>query len=93
MATSSEKQALAKHVNQMLADNLELWLDRGYVPGNIASLLLDALEAAGYAVVPVEPTPEMLDAGGHARPPDGPYVTGSAWIRNRYLAMVGARPR
>jgi hypothetical protein len=58
--------------------------------------LFSALDAAGYAVVPKEPTPEMIEAWDSAAP--GPVSDDAAWTnencaRADYVAMLAAAPK
>jgi hypothetical protein len=46
-----------------------------------AAAIITALKAAGYAIVPVEPTDEMLEAAEHVPPLFTPCDTYSAMIR------------
>lgn len=57
---------------------------------------LDAIAAAGYRVVPVEPTPEMLDAGWVKA--DAEWIGGARnlpreEIAQLWLAMLAAAPK
>jgi hypothetical protein len=66
----------------------------------IAEDAIEALEAAGYLVVPMEPTEEMIEAGHRA---DGPsyfeHENYGAWlaerrgVEKRWRAMISVRPR
>jgi hypothetical protein len=55
----------------------------------VADAILAAMEAWGYAVVPLEPTPEMIDAGWDSGGGDIPR----SWLATPYRAMLAARPR
>jgi hypothetical protein len=72
-------------------DWIESVVDQSWVyHRNNATVALSALEAAGYAVVPLEPTPEMMRAAV-----DIPFMEGDAGTRyyRQWLAMISARPR
>ena len=61
-----------------------------------ARAILSALDVAGYAVVPKEPTPEMVEAWDSAAP--GPVSDNAAWTnencaRADYVAMLAAAPK
>jgi len=59
-----------------------------------ARAALTAIEAAGYAVVPVEPTSEMIAAGIFAETIVGPGdVKWKAPVNSIYLTMLSARPK
>ena len=61
-------------------------------PEDAARAALAAIEASGHAIVPVEPTEDMVGEGGLARlrhdghPRDAPVVA-------IYAAMLAARPK
>jgi predicted CoA-binding protein len=53
-----------------------------------ARCVIERLEAAGFAVVPVEPTTKMRTVGGNSLWPRSIDFADEVW-----RAMVGARPR
>lgn len=54
--------------------------------------VLTALEQAGYVVVPVEPTEEMIDAGTGVALERGLGETDDADVATIHRAMLSARP-
>ena len=72
-----------------------------YFPGEdghhdeLAQAMLDALAAAGYAVVPIEPTEAMLQGGGRAYDYPSTFMGGASkqslkTIPRIYSAMIAA---
>jgi hypothetical protein len=55
--------------------------------------IIAAIEAAGWAIVPVEPTDQMQEAGGNCGGFEFDGESGTIWPKPIWLAMVGARPR
>jgi hypothetical protein len=74
---------------ETMADALTLFLSRPEENDLAAKAALSALEKAGYCVVPVKPTEEMVDAGCSAEG-DGNLATDST---NIYTAMIEAGRR
>jgi hypothetical protein len=60
--------------------------ERGHTNGDAATAILSALAAAGYAVVPVEPTREMLLAA----PGRTNQATEESMYHGIYRAMLAA---
>jgi hypothetical protein len=64
------------------------WDEFGPDAARLAASILDALEAAGHAVVPLEPTPEMMEEGRAAH-----HGVTDRCRRRIYRTMLAARPR
>ena len=55
----------------------------------LAKAIIDRIEAAGFAVVPVTPTEAMLEAGFHASEPLSDETV-TAYVARTYTAMLSA---
>jgi hypothetical protein len=84
-------------LKQRLAAFLDDWRPYKDITGEQAlAIILDAIDAHGYAIVPKEPTDAMMDAGeaqDRAAAPWSGYSTEYARCEDHYTAMLAAAPK
>lgn len=63
----------------LVREIVEYWITPAVSCEDRANRIIATLSAAGYAIVPREPTPEMVDAGGYVE----------TWVEKNVEIMIG----